>query len=130
LPHYKIDALVRIHDEFRYDDRLYIQTNLIEAYEQLMDFVAKHLPDKFFQIGDQRISLRTHIFREIVANIIVHREYTNARPCSFVIKKGRVETENANNANGDGFIDLMHFVPFPKIPPLQNFLFSLAGLMN
>jgi len=33
LPHYKIDALVRIHDEWRYDDRLYIQTNLIEAYE-------------------------------------------------------------------------------------------------
>ena len=44
LPHYKIDALVRIKDVLRYDDRLYIQTNLIEAYEQLMDFVAKHLP--------------------------------------------------------------------------------------
>jgi ATP-dependent DNA helicase RecG len=98
LPHYKIDALVRIHDTLRYDDRLYIQTNLIEAYEQLMDFVAKHLPDKFHQIGDQRISLRTHIFREIVANIIVHREYMNAHPCTFVISMGKVETENANNA--------------------------------
>ena len=126
LPHYKIDALVRINDEFRYDDRLYIQTNLIEAYEQLMDFVNKHLPDKFFQIGDQRISLRTHIFREIVANIIVHREYTNAYPCTFVIKKGRVETENANNAHGDGFIDLMHFVPFPKNPTLAKFFIQLG----
>ena len=126
LPHYKIDALVRVNDEFRYDDRLYIQTNLIEAYEQLMDFVAKHLPDKFFQIGDQRISLRTHIFREIVANIIVHREYTNAHPCTFVIKKGRVETENANNAHGNGFIDLTHFVPFPKNPTLAKFFIQLG----
>jgi len=126
LPHYKIDALVRINDEFRYDDRLYIQINLIEAYEQLMDFVAKHLPDKFFQIGGQRISLRTHIFREIVANIIIHREYTNAHPCTFVIKKGRVETENANNAHGDGFIDLMHFVPFPKNPTLAKFFIQLG----
>lgn len=31
LPHYKIDALVRIKDVLRYDDRLYIQTNLIEG---------------------------------------------------------------------------------------------------
>ncbi|MCX6279502.1 MAG: putative DNA binding domain-containing protein [Bacteroidetes bacterium] len=126
LPHYKIDALVRIHDEFRYDDRVYIQTNLIEAYEQLMDFVGKHLPDKFFQTGDQRISLRTHIFREIVANIIVHREYTNAHPCTFVIKKGKVETENANNAHGEGFIDLLHFVPFPKNPTLAKFFIQLG----
>ena len=37
LPHYKIDALVRINNIDRYDDRMYIQTNLIEAYEQLMD---------------------------------------------------------------------------------------------
>ena len=126
VPHYKIDALVRVVDEFRYDDRLYIQTNLIEAYEQLMDFVSKHLPDKFFQIGDQRISLRTHIFREIVANIIVHREYLNAHPCTFVIKKGKVETENANNAHGEGFIDLQHFVPFPKNPTLAKFFIQLG----
>ncbi|PJC61948.1 MAG: AAA family ATPase, partial [Flavobacteriales bacterium CG_4_9_14_0_2_um_filter_32_27] len=80
LPHYKIDALVRISNTDRYDDRLYIQTNLIDAYDQLLGFVAKHLPDKFYTEGDQRKSLRTAIFREIVANIIVHREYTNAQP--------------------------------------------------
>ncbi|WP_206197657.1 hypothetical protein [Terrimonas sp.] len=40
IPHYKIDALVRINNTDRYDDRLYIQTNLIEAYELLMDFVS------------------------------------------------------------------------------------------
>ena len=37
-----------------------------------MDFVAKHLPDKFFLVGDQRFSLKTHIFREVTAKC----EYT------------------------------------------------------
>lgn len=126
MPHYKIDALVRIKDLLRYDDRLYIQTNLIDAYEHLMDFVAKHLPDKFFLIGDQRISLRTHIFREIVANLIVHREYTNAHPCMFVIKNGMVEIENANIAHGSGVIDLQHFAPFAKNPTIAKFFAQLG----
>ena len=100
VPHYKIDALVRINNTDRYDDRAYIQTNLIEAYELLMDFVSRHLPDKFYLQGDQRISLRTTIFREIAANLIIHREYTNAAPATFVIYADRVETENANNPHG------------------------------
>ncbi len=33
VPHYKTDALVRIQNKLRYDDRKYILTNLIEAYE-------------------------------------------------------------------------------------------------
>lgn len=45
----------------RYDDRVNIRCNLIEAYDKLMDFVAKHLPDKFYMEGDQRISLREKI---------------------------------------------------------------------
>lgn len=67
IPHYKIDALLRINNIERYDDRAYILTNLIEAYELLMDFVNRHLPDKFYLQDDQRISLRTTIFREIAA---------------------------------------------------------------
>jgi ATP-dependent DNA helicase RecG len=126
IPHYKIDALVRIVDTNRYDDRLYIQTNLIDAYEQLMGFVEKHLPDKFYLQGDQRISLRTAIFREVAANIIVHREYTNAHPCTFVIGKDNVETENANNPHGEGMIDPSRFTPFPKNPVIAKFFIELG----
>lgn len=56
LPHYKIDAILRRENLDRYDDRDYIQTNLIDAYDRLMSFVAKHLPDKFYLEGDQRIA--------------------------------------------------------------------------
>lgn len=126
VPHYKIDALVRIYNTDRYDDREYIQTNLIDSYEQLMAFVAKHLPDKFYMEGDQRVSLRTKIFREIVANLIVHREYTNALPCTFIIYADRVETVNANNPHGEGPIDPKNFTPFPKNPAIAKFFIQLG----
>jgi len=126
IPHYKIDAMVRIENVERYDDREYIQTNLVDAYDILMGFVAKHLPDKFYMEGDQRISLRTNIFREIVANLIVHREYTNAYPCKFTIFSDRVETENANNPRKHGKIDPTDFSPFPKNPTIAKFFIQLG----
>ncbi|HEV7350964.1 RNA-binding domain-containing protein [Telluribacter sp.] len=126
LPHYKIDALVRREDVHRYDDRLYIQTNLIDAYDLLMNFVAKHLPDPFYLEGVQRVSLRSKIFREVVANLIVHREYTSAHPCTFIIRKGVLETENANNPHGYGPIDPQRFVPFPKNPTIVKFFIQLG----
>ena len=126
VPHYKIDALVRIKNTDRYDDREYIQTNLIEAYEQLMSFVQKNLPDVFYLEDDQRISLRSKIFREVVANLIVHREYTNAYPCSFIIYSDRVETFNANNVNGSGPINPDRFTPFAKNPTIVKFFIQLG----
>ncbi|MCP4456416.1 MAG: AAA family ATPase [Cytophagales bacterium] len=126
LPHYKIDALVRIENTDRYDDRLYIQTNLIDSYDQLMSFVAKHLPDKFYTEGTQRKSLRTAIFREIVANLLVHREYTNAHPTSFIIYGDKVETKNANNPHGAGNLLVDDFSPFPKNPLIAKFFIQLG----
>ena len=126
VPHYKIDALVRVQDKLRYDDREYIQTNLIDAYEQLMAFVAKHLPDKFYLEGTQRISLRTIIFREIIANIITHREYSNALPTTIIIKNDVIETDNANNPHGSGPISPDKFTAFPKNPTIAKFMMQLG----
>ena len=126
LPHYKIDVLVRKVNTDRYDDREYVSTNLIEAYDQLMNFVAKHLPDKFFMEGDQRISLRTKIFREVVANLIVHREYTNALPATFTIYEDKVEIINANIPHGEGALDPDNFTPFPKNPIIAKFFIQLG----
>jgi len=126
LPHYKIDALVRIQNTDRYDDRLIIKTNLIDAYNKVLNFVERHLPDKFYTEGDQRKSLRTAIFREIVANLLVHREYTNAYPATFIIYKNRVETINANNPNGRGLLDIATFSAYPKNPLLAKFFIELG----
>jgi len=137
LPHYKTDALVRINDIDRYDDRDYVQCNLITAYERLMDFIGRHLPDKFYMEGDQRISLRTKIFREIIANILVHREFTNAHPATLTIFADRAETANANVPNGVGPISPERFTPFPKNPAIAKFFIQMgrveelgSGILN
>ena len=126
LPHYRIDALVRRHDLDRYDDRLDLRTNLLDAYDQLLAFVAKHLPDSFHLEGTQRVSLRDKIFREIVANLLVHREYTNATPARFIIYADRVEVENANRPIGHGPINPERFAPFPKNPGIARFFVQLG----
>lgn len=126
VPHFRVDALLRRHDLQRYDDRLDIRTNLIDTYEQLMGFVQKHLPDPFYLEGTTSISLRDKIFREVVANILVHREYTNARPTTFVIYADQVVAENANVPHYGGPLLLDTFAPYPKNPAIARFFLQLG----
>lgn len=126
LPQYKIDALVRREDTERYDDRLNIRINLIDAYEQLIAFVSKHLSDKFYMEGEQRVSLRNKIFREIISNFLVHREFTSGVPAQLLIYADRVETNNASNPGVSGPIDPEHFSPTPKNPSIAKFFMQLG----
>ncbi len=59
-------------------DRL--RTSLIDNFDQLTGFVAKHLDDPFFTEGGQRVNLRERIFREQVSNLVTHREYNKTTP--------------------------------------------------
>jgi len=130
LPHYKTEALLRKKDVDRYDDRETIRCNLIEAYDQLMAFVNKHLPDKFYLEGDVRISLRERIFREIISNMLIHREFTNGVQSSFVIYNDRVEAKNANKPHYYGHLLPGQFEPFPKNPNIANFFVQMAHAEN
>ena len=121
LPHNKTDAILRIENMDRYDDRDDIRTNLIESYDRLMAFVRKHLHDKFYQEGEQRISLRDRIFREVVGNLLIHREFTNAFPAKFIIEKNLVSVENWNRPHDVGMIDPANFSPYPKNPVIAKF---------
>lgn len=121
LPHHKTDAILRRENMDRYDDRDDIRVNLIESYERLMNFVAKHLPDKFYQEGDQRISLRDRIFREVIGNLLIHREFANGYPAKMIIEKDKVVTENWNKPHAHGNIDPSNFTPYPKNPMIARF---------
>lgn len=129
LPHYKTDAIVRKKNVDRYDDRVVIQDNLIKSYDKLMDFVVKHLDDRFYIEGTQRIDVRNKIFREVCANMLIHREFSSAFPAKFIIEKDVVRTENANKTNGYGIIDAMNFSPYPKNPIIAKF-FRAIGLAD
>lgn len=63
LPYFRVDALFKIHNVDRYDDRDNIRTNLLECLERLMLFISKHLPDPFYLENNQRISIRDVIAR-------------------------------------------------------------------
>ncbi len=121
VPHHRTDAILRRVNADRYDDRDLIATNLIESYERLMAFAEKHLPDPFYMEGDQRISIRSNIFREIIVNSLIHREYLSHFPARFVIEKDKVFFENANKPHGFGIINITDFTPFPKNPAISSF---------
>jgi len=77
LPHHKTDALLRVENLDRYDDRDDIRTNLIDSFDRVMAFIAKHLPDKFYLEGVYSISLRDRLFREIVSNLLLCKHLHN-----------------------------------------------------
>ena len=120
-PAYRTDAIMRKVNIDRYDDRLIVQTNLIESYEQLTKFAEKHLWDKFYLKKDMRVSLRGVIAREILVNTLIHREYSSSYIAKFVIEKDRMFTENANRAVSDGIITPENYEPNPKNPTIAAF---------
>ena len=123
---YVTDAICRREDTDRYDDRLMVTTNLIDAYEELIGFISKHTLDRFHLIGDQSVSLRSKIARELVSNILVHREYTSAYPAKIIIENERIVTENWSLPRLPGPIDPNNFTPYPKNPLLANFFINLG----
>jgi ATP-dependent DNA helicase RecG len=123
---YVTDAICRKDDTDRYDDRLMVTTNLIDAYEQLIEFIGKHTLDKFFLIGDQSVSIRSKIARELVGNTLVHREYASAYPAKVIIESNRIVTENWNLPKTSGRIDPQNFTPYPKNPILANFFINIG----
>lgn len=125
-PTYKTDAYVQRDDIDRYDDRLIIKTNLIEAYDALLEFSQKHLPDKFFLEGTQAVSLRDVISRELVANTLMHREYTSPFPAKFVVGSEGIRTENASRPRFVGPLAPGHFNPLPKNPIIAEFFGNIG----
>lgn len=129
LSYYRTDAILKIRDLERYDDRDDIRTNLIESYERLTNFIKKHLNDKFYIENDQRINVRDVIARELCANLLIHREYSNPYPAKLVITSNDILTENANKPRIIGYIDLDNYSPYPKNPKIAN-MFKEIGLAD
>lgn len=120
LPQFKTDAIYRVKNMDRYDDRDVVITNLINSYERLMNFGKKHLNDIFVLDGIQSVSARDRILREIVSNTLAHRDFSSAFPAKLIIEKERIYTENSNLPHGHGELQLNKFEPFPKNPPISK----------
>lgn len=126
LPAYKTDAIFRLNNHDRYDDREEVKTNLIDSFDILTDFIKRHTDEKFFIEGTQRISIRSRIAREIVSNILMHREYSSPFPAKLIIEYGKLMTENANKTYHYGQIKAQSFTPYPKNPIIANFFNNIG----
>lgn len=106
MPRYRFEALFHMctYDEYnnkkkfpnRYDDRKTMRSNLIQVYEQLTLFTERYLPNKFYLPPGttRREDLRWDLFREIVANLCVHSDYSTGYACFYHVFKDRVVTKN------------------------------------
>lgn len=129
LPQHKTDAIFRVFNTDRYDDRDVVLTNLLESYDRLMAFGKKHLNDTFHLDGIQSVSARDNILREIVSNLLAHRDFSNAYVAKLIIEKNCIYTENANLSHGHGVLNIATFEPFSKNPPISK-VFREIGLAD
>lgn len=94
--------------DIRYNDRDMICVNLIQSYIRLLNFVQRNMPDKFrlADNGIDRLDLRVMIFREVISNTLLHREYISSYTNKFLIFRDRVITENWTKPFQTGDIDI------------------------
>lgn len=121
-PYCRTDALYRVDDLDRYDDRDFVETNLIDMYDRLIDFIAKCTMDRFALAEDtRRVSPRNVMAREIVLNMIMHRDITDGHTSRVIIYKDKLICENPNSFRTMGLLTIKNYTPFAKNPTLAKF---------
>ena len=126
VPGYKTDAIYRVDNIDRYDDRDIVEDNLIEAYDRLMSFCKKHMDNRFVLDGDINVDARELIAREVVSNILIHRDYSSAFPAKLIIEKNVLRTENWSKSRFNGPLSIDSFSPYPKNPILSSFFVNIG----
>lgn len=126
MPLYRTDAVLRRVETDRYDDRLVCKSNLIRAYDELVAFCEKWLPDSFVLDGAQRKSARDVIVRELVCNCLIHREFVSPHIARITIDGEGIHTRNASRALFAGPVTLESLDPTPKNPIIANFFTQMG----
>ena len=116
VPAYVTDAIFTKFDIDRYDDRDVVNVNLIDSYERLMQFGLKHTNDKFCLENNIRISLNKILLREMIANTLIHREFTSPLRARFIIESDKMFVENACCARAHVFITPENNTPIAENP--------------
>ena len=89
----------------------------------------KRKKDVFILDGVKKVSARDKILREIISNLLMHRDFSSGYVPKLVIERDKLTTENANLAHGHGNLNLKTFRPFAKNPPIAK-VFREIGLAD
>lgn len=125
-PVYRTDCVLRRLDAERYDDRLTCTANLMLAYDELVGWCERWLPDSFVLDGTRRVGARGVIVRELVSNTLIHREFVSPRIATVTIDRDGIRTRNASRALWSGPVDLENLDPTPKNPIIAR-VFTQMG---
>lgn len=121
-PYCRTDALLRIDDLDRYDDRDFVETNLLDTYDRLLDFIKKHTKDRFTLDDDvRRVSARNIMAKEMVINTLMHRNLTDGHTSRIIIYEDKMTCENPNSFGTMGIITENNVTPIAKNPTLAKF---------
>ncbi|MBO7325498.1 MAG: putative DNA binding domain-containing protein [Bacteroidales bacterium] len=141
MPRYRFEALFHMcsyaqyndlkHFPNRYDDRRTMRCNLIKVYNQLTQFTERYLPDKFYlPLGStQREDLRWELFREVIANLCVHADYSTGFACYYHVFQDRVLTKNPTRLLAEipeGVLTLQQLNNYTKNPLLVRVFHELS----
>jgi len=72
------------------------------------------------------VSVRSRMAREIMSNILAHREYTSSYRSRVVIEKDRIVTDNWSRAQFLGPLDPENFTPRSKNPIIAKFFVNIG----
>lgn len=140
MPRYRFEAIYRtctfaqyqrMEDlANRYDDRITLRCNLINAYSKLIEFATRHMPDKFYLPGEgtQRLDLRIALMREIVGNLCVHSDFSAGFACFMEIFSDCAVTRNASRLipqTPEGDISIRQLGNYTKNPLLVKVFHEL-----
>lgn len=75
------------------------------------------------------VSPRDIIVREIVTNLLIHREYSSPMPGKLIVDADGLRTENASRSFFEGRLTLDEFNPMSKNPIIAGF-FTEIGLAD
>lgn len=71
-------------------------------------------------------SLRNILLREMVSNVLMHREYSSTYQAKFIIERERMYVENANRAVNEGSITVNNLEPNSKNPIIAGFFRNIG----
>lgn len=127
LSWYKVDVLKKIRDVERFDDRFICEENLIDSYDALLKYIENNIEMPFY-LNNQGITYNAVgvIVREIVSNILIHREFMDKTPARILIYKDRIVSENANTPKLFTKVDLDNSEPFSKNSTIAR-VFRMIG---
>lgn len=75
---------------------------------------------------DQRVSVREKLFREMVANLLIHREYLNPAVSMITIEADKVSAVNANKPLHYDNFETYKFQSHPKNPTIALFFVQIG----